>query len=144
MWTKTISSRPIWSILGVSEGIIRGDTTPMPQEMKVEPVVLEGAQVRLEPLSLGHHAGLCEVGLDEELWRWIPVPVGTAVEMAAYIEKALQEQASGVSLPFALVEKASGRVMGSTRYGNIDRLHHRVGVGGGGGGGGGGGTGGGE
>ena len=101
----------------------------MPQEMKVEPVVLEGAQVRLEPLSLGHHAGLCEVGLDEELWRWIPVPVGTAAEMAAYIEKALQEQASGVSLPFALVEKASGRVMGSTRYGNIDRLHHRVEIG---------------
>jgi RimJ/RimL family protein N-acetyltransferase len=101
----------------------------MPNEMNVEPIVLEGAHVRLEPLSRGHHAGLCEVGLDEELWRWIPVPVRTAADMAAYIEKALQEQASGASLPFALVEKASGRVIGSTRYANIDRLHHRVEIG---------------
>jgi RimJ/RimL family protein N-acetyltransferase len=101
----------------------------MPTEMNVAPVVLEGAHVRLEPLSMGHHAGLCEVGLEEDLWRWIPVPVQTAAEMAAYIEKALQEQASGASLPFALVEKASGRVIGSTRYANIDRLHHRAEIG---------------
>jgi len=97
-------------------------------EMKVEPVVLEGAQVRLEPLSLGHLAGLCEVGLDEALWRWIPVPVRTAAEMTAYLEKALKEQASGVSLPFALVEKAS-RTIGSTRYMNIEKEHHRVEIG---------------
>jgi N-acetyltransferase len=98
-------------------------------EMKVEPVVLEGAHVRLEPLTLAHHAGLCEVGLDEDLWRWIPVPVQTSAEMATYIEAALKEQASGVSLPFAQIEKATGRVIGSTRYGNIERTHHRVEIG---------------
>ena len=101
----------------------------MPQEMIVAPVVLEGARVRLEPLSLGHRARLCEVGLDEALWRWIPVPVETPAEMAAYIEKALQEQASGVSLPFVIVEKASGRAIGSTRYMNIDKTHYRVEIG---------------
>jgi len=46
--------------------------------MKVEPVVLEGAHVRLEPLSRAHLAGLYEVGLAEELWRWIPLPVQTS------------------------------------------------------------------
>ncbi len=97
--------------------------------MNVAPVVLEGAHVRLEPLSLGHHAGLCEVGLDEALWRWIPVPVRTPAEMTAYIETALREQASGTSLPFAQIEKSTGRVIGSTRYGNIDRLHHHVEIG---------------
>jgi RimJ/RimL family protein N-acetyltransferase len=98
-------------------------------EMKVEPVVLEGAHVRLEPLSRAHHAGLCEVGLEEGLWRWIPVPVQTQEEMAAYIETALKEQASGTSLPFAQIEKSSGRIVGSTRYANIDRHHHRVEIG---------------
>jgi RimJ/RimL family protein N-acetyltransferase len=98
-------------------------------EMKVELIVLEGGRVRLEPLSRAHHAGLCEVGLDEELWRWIPVPVRTSAEMEAYIDTALQEQASGMSLPFALVEKSSGRAIGSTRYANIDRVHHRVEIG---------------
>jgi RimJ/RimL family protein N-acetyltransferase len=88
-----------------------------------------GRDVRLEPLSRAHLAGLCEVGLDEELWRWIPVPVRTAAQMEAYIDTALQEHASGVSLPFALVELSSGRAIGSTRYANIDRFHHRVEIG---------------
>ena len=101
----------------------------MAKEMTVVPVTLEGRHVRLEPLAKAHVAGLAEVGLDEELWRWIPTPVRTAEEMAAYIETALEEQARGVSLPFAIVEKATGRAMGSTRYGNIDRAHHRVEIG---------------
>jgi RimJ/RimL family protein N-acetyltransferase len=98
-------------------------------EMKVEPVVLEGAHVRLEPLLRTHLAGLCEAGLAEELWRWIPLPVRTAEDMGAYLDLALQEQASGVSLPFAQIEKATGRVMGSTRYMNIEKTHHRVEIG---------------
>jgi RimJ/RimL family protein N-acetyltransferase len=101
----------------------------MATEMIVAPVTLEGRYVRLEPLAKVHLAGLAEVGLDEELWRWIPTQVRTAEEMAAYIETALEEQARGVSLPFAIVEKAAGRAIGSTRYGNIDRTHHRVEIG---------------
>jgi RimJ/RimL family protein N-acetyltransferase len=101
----------------------------MAVEMTVTPVTLEGRHVRMEPLAMGHLAGLTEVGLDEELWRWIPTAVRTKEEMAAYIETALNEQERGISLPFALVEKATGRAMGSTRYGNIDRTHHRVEIG---------------
>jgi RimJ/RimL family protein N-acetyltransferase len=97
--------------------------------MNVSPVTLEGRHVRLEPLSHAHDADLSAVGLDEELWRWIPVPVRTPEEMSAYVETALEEQARGVSLPFALIEKSSGRAMGSTRYGNIERTHHRVEIG---------------
>lgn len=101
----------------------------MTKEMIVAPVTLEGHHVRLEPLRMEHLAGLAEVGLDPELWRWIPTAVRTSEEMAAYIETALQEQERGVSLPFAVVEKPTGRVIGSTRYGNIDRTHHRVEIG---------------
>jgi len=97
--------------------------------MIVVPVTLEGLHVRLEPLKKAHLAGLAEVGLDEELWRWIPTAVRTREEMVAYIETALDEQQRGVSLPFAIVEKATGRAIGSTRYGNIDRTHHRVEIG---------------
>ncbi len=97
--------------------------------MKVSPVTLEGQYVRLEPLAKAHLAGLAEVGLEEELWRWIPTRVRTREEMAAYIETALNEQEQGVALPFAIVEKATGRAIGSTRYGNIDRTHHRVEIG---------------
>jgi RimJ/RimL family protein N-acetyltransferase len=101
----------------------------MAKEMSVTPVTLEGRHVRLEPLRRDHLAGLAEVGLNPELWRWIPTAVRTKEEMASYIETALQEQERGVSLPFALVEKTTGQAIGSTRYGNIDRTHHRVEIG---------------
>jgi RimJ/RimL family protein N-acetyltransferase len=103
--------------------------TQMNTEMSVAPVTLEGRHVRLEPLSQAHHADLCAIGLEEALWRWIPTPVGTPEEMSAYIATALEEQARGVSLPFALIEKSTRRAIGSTRYGNIDRAHHRVEIG---------------
>ena len=97
--------------------------------MLVEPVTLEGQYIRLEPLSLGHHAQLCKIGLDEELWRWVVQPVRTPEEMRAYIEEALQAQAAGTALPFATVERASGRAIGSTRFGNIDRVNRHVEIG---------------
>ena len=104
-------------------------TETISSEMIVTPVTLEGKHVRLEPLLAAHHAALTEIGLDEDLWRWIPVPVRTPEEMSAYIEAALAEQARGVSLPFTIVEKNSGKPVGCTRYGNIDRVHRRVEIG---------------
>ena len=98
-------------------------------ELIIEPVTLKGRHVRLEPLSQTHHADLATVGLAEELWRWIPTPVRTPEEMSAYIETALQEQARGVSLPFAQIEKTTGQAIGSTRYGNIERTHRRLEIG---------------
>src|SRR6267143_4979124 len=101
----------------------------MAMEMVVSPVMLEGVHVRLEPLAKAHLAGLVLVGLDEELWRWIPVAVRTVEEMDAYIDTALEGKKRGVSLPFALFERATGQAIGSTRYGNIDGTHRRAEIG---------------
>jgi RimJ/RimL family protein N-acetyltransferase len=97
--------------------------------MDVQPLTLEGRHVRLEPLRMEHHARLCEVGLDEALWRWTTTLIRTPLEMRAYLEAALAEEAAGVSLPFVTIEKASGRIVGSTRYGNIDPANRRVEIG---------------
>ena len=98
-------------------------------EMIVEAVTLEGEHVQLEPMLEAHHVALADVGLDEDLWKWIPVPVRTPEEMKAYVDAALAEQARGASLPFTIVERATGNVIGSTRYANIERVHRRVEIG---------------
>jgi RimJ/RimL family protein N-acetyltransferase len=85
--------------------------------------------VRLEPLSLSHHTQLCKIGLDFELWHWTTTNIRTPAEMRAYIENALAEQARGTSLPFATIDQASGKVIGSTRYLNIDASNLRVEIG---------------
>lgn len=97
--------------------------------MDVKPVVLEGSCARLEPLEREHHAALCDVGLDPELWRWTVSDVRTGPAMMAYIEDALRVRDSGYALPFVIRDLASGRIAGSTRYGNIDRLNQRVEIG---------------
>ena len=94
--------------------------------MTLEPVILEGQSIRLEPLSTNHHAGFTTIGLDERIWRWYTFPVRNAGEMLAWIEAALKDQAQGTALPFATIEKSSGRAVGSTRFMNIDRVNRHV------------------
>jgi len=89
--------------------------------MDIKPITLEGNYVRLEPLSMEHLPGLCEVGLDPELWRWTPFLYRTPSDMHNYVQIALRAQEQGTALPFATVERSSGRVIGSTRFGSIDR-----------------------
>jgi len=93
------------------------------------PVTLEGRHVRLEPLSLAHHDRLCAVGLDAELWRWGLSALETPADMRAYIETALTWQAQGTAVPFAIVARATGQVVGSTRYANIERADRRLEIG---------------
>src|SRR5262245_52813387 len=97
--------------------------------MKVAPVTLEGRYVRLEPLALEHLPGLCAVGLDEAIFRWFPVPAHTAESMRTFIEVALEGQRAGTALPFATIERVSGKPVGSTRYGNIELAHRRLEIG---------------
>lgn len=95
----------------------------------LETITLNGQHVHLEPLSPDHLAGLCEAGLDEDLWRWIPRAVTTQEEMRQYVDEALREHAQGRSLPFAIVSKADERVAGCTRFGNIDLANKRMEIG---------------
>jgi RimJ/RimL family protein N-acetyltransferase len=85
--------------------------------------------VRLEPLSESHHAGLSEVGLAPELWKWIPFQVQTPEEMLKYIRNALDLQKAGSAIPFATIERSSGKVIGSTRFMSIDAPNRRVEIG---------------
>jgi len=97
--------------------------------MIVEPVTLEGRFVRMEPLSLDHVDALSEVGLEPSLWTWIPTPVRTPAEMRQYVEIALAERDAGRALPFATIDRASGRVVGSSRYAAISVPDRRVEIG---------------
>jgi N-acetyltransferase len=97
--------------------------------MTIEPVVLENEFVRLEPLTIDHVPALCAVGLDDELWTFVTASIRTEREMRQYVESALQLQSAATALPFATIEKTSGRVAGSTRFGNIDVANRRVEIG---------------
>lgn len=97
--------------------------------VNLQPVTLEGSHVRLEPLSESHHDALCAVGLDPELWRWIPIQVLDRDQMMNFIRRELAEQAQGTSIPFATVERSTKNVIGATRFMNIDAANKRIEIG---------------
>lgn len=96
--------------------VVGAERTPA----RVRPVTLEGRFVRLEPLTIAHVAGLLAAAAGpRETYGFTLVPQDEA-EMRAYVEAALGEQEAGRALPFATVDRASGRVVGSTRLFNIE------------------------
>ena len=94
--------------------------------LDVRPVTLERAPVRLLPLALDHEAGLRTAAADGELWTIRVTSVPEPAQTRAYIEQALKMQAEGSRLPFAVLDSASGEVIGCTSYHDIvpalDRL----------------------
>ena len=93
------------------------------------PVVLEGHGVRLEPLTQEHVTGLETAAADGELWRlfftFVPEPGRTT----QYVEDALEGQASGHMLPWAVRDATTGLIIGSTRYHDIVPVIDRVEIG---------------
>jgi RimJ/RimL family protein N-acetyltransferase len=88
--------------------------------MHIEPVILSGNVLRLEPLTLQHAAGLLLTGQESATWDYIPTnPCISLDTMQRWIHSTLQEQAAGKCLPFAIIELTGERVVGSTRYTDI-------------------------
>ena len=95
------------------------------------PITLEGSVVRLEPIRRDHAADFWNVAKDalDNIFEWIPYRLKTREDFERLVQKAFDEQKRGESVVFATVERNAGRVIGSTRFMNIDRLNRRVEIG---------------
>ncbi|HNO79498.1 MAG TPA: GNAT family protein [Phycisphaerae bacterium] len=94
------------------------------------PVVIESERVRLEPLDI-HHADDLAVAADEaEIWAYMPLAAGVVRDdCRGWIEATHRDAADGSQVPFAIVDRLSGRAVGSTRYLNIRRAHRSLEIG---------------
>ena len=101
----------------------------LPSMIHVQPIVLEGHGVRLEPISAAHAEGLRAASADgnlSDLW-FTSVPPADRVE--AYIADAIAGQTAGHMLPWAVRELSAGAIVGSTRYHDIVADIDRVEIG---------------
>jgi N-acetyltransferase len=106
-------------------------TLPYPPLEIVLPLSLEGSVVRLEPIRREHAEQFWEIAQNdlEEIFRWIPYSMKTRKDFQKLVNKVFDEQQRGESVAFATVERSSGRVIGATRFMNIDRANRRVEIG---------------
>ena len=95
----------------------------------VQPVTLRSNGLRLEPLALTHEDGLAAAAADGQLWRLRVTSVPAPQETRAYIETALQMREQGSRFAFAVIDEATGRVLGSTSFHDIIAAVRRVEIG---------------
>jgi len=95
----------------------------------IEPVTLSGSRVLLEPLSLEHLDGLSAAVKDGELWNLWYTSIPSPENAEAYIKTALDMRANAGAMPFIIRDKESNKIIGCTRYFNVDELNQRLEIG---------------
>ncbi len=95
----------------------------------VEPVTLERAPVRLVPLGLEHEEGLKRAAADGELWNLRVTSVPEPEHTRTYIETALRGRSEGHRFPFAVLDSATGEVIGCSSYHDIVSAVERLEIG---------------
>src|SRR5689334_18393026 len=122
MFTYNPARSPIYRVLM---------STAQPSASPFVPVTLEGQVVRLEPLRPEHESLFWEAAKNDlaDIFRWIPYPMQSPDDFHRYMDRAFDEQHSGQSLVFATIERASGTVIGSTRFMNIDVPNRKAEIG---------------
>jgi RimJ/RimL family protein N-acetyltransferase len=93
------------------------------------PVCLEDEHVLLEPLGLAHAPVLEAAAADGELWKLWFTSAPAPGDAPRYIEQALQGMQAGTMLAFAVREKRSGEIVGTTRYYAFDPALPRLAIG---------------
>jgi len=93
------------------------------------PVMLEGRLIRLEPLGLQHLDDLATVAFDSATWAWTIARPTDRTGLTAWLEAAVASAAAGTEVPFATIDRSSGRAIGSTRFLSIVPEHRRLEIG---------------
>ena len=96
---------------------------------RLQPVVLEGRTVRLEPLTTAHEPALLAAAQDERIWRYTIHDPRTPESMHAYVASALADQERGEALPFAVHHREAARIIGATRFHSISAANRGVEIG---------------
>jgi len=93
--------------------------------------LLVGTAIRLVPLEESHFEALCAIGLDPEVTRFMPRRITDREVMRAFVREALNARQSRTAIPFAVTmrDRRDPRVVGTTRFLNIDARDGRMEIG---------------
>jgi RimJ/RimL family protein N-acetyltransferase len=90
----------------------------------------EGRLVVVEPLDHKHAGGLITAARDPEVFTWLPDDLAASPEeLRHWVERSVQAADDGREVPFAIVSKATGEPVGSTRFHEVRLEHLRVEIG---------------
>ncbi|MDE1178426.1 MAG: GNAT family protein [Edaphobacter sp.] len=86
---------------------------------------LQGTHVRLQPLLAEHLPALEKIAFDDRIWRYMLTRVTNSEDLERWLASALKSAEAGTQLPWVTVRTSDGRVIGSTRFIDLD-LHNKT------------------
>ena len=90
---------------------------------------LQGQRILLRPLQYSDADALLHAAADGELWNLTVTVVPSPSTVDSYLKKALDGRDAGTVMPFVIVHKDTGEVLGSTRFWKIDPLNRKLEIG---------------
>jgi RimJ/RimL family protein N-acetyltransferase len=97
--------------------------------MALGPITLTGKHIRLEPMRPSHAPALLDAGRAAEIWEWMPSRPVNEATMDGWMKKAMLAESQGREYPFAVTLVRSGRLVGSTRYLDVQEDDRTVEIG---------------
>ena len=92
-------------------------------------ITLENERVLLLPFENERNTELKEIIFDDEIWKFMGMYVRTETDFENYIKNTLQQKANGICYPFLIIDKATNKVAGSTRYGYLNYASQKCEIG---------------
>ncbi|WNS78217.1 GNAT family protein [Domibacillus sp. DTU_2020_1001157_1_SI_ALB_TIR_016] len=90
---------------------------------------LTGNHIRIIPMERGHIRGLWEAGGHQDIWTHLPQHIKTLQEMSQFVEDALTAKETGAEYPFVVIERKTGKIIGTTRFLAISQAHKSLEIG---------------
>lgn len=101
----------------------------MNSEILQSEIILENENVLLLPFESKRNAELKEIIFDDEIWKYMGMYVRSDEDFENYITSTLQQKADGICYPFLIIDKATNKVAGSTRYGYLNHASQKCEIG---------------
>ncbi len=93
------------------------------------PIILEGGMVRMVPLERSHFEELLQAGSAEEIWEFVSINGADRKRLLLHLESAVLKRANGEQYPFTVIDRASGKIIGSTMFHNMFPEHRKLEIG---------------
>jgi RimJ/RimL family protein N-acetyltransferase len=91
--------------------------------------VLENRWVQLRRVTLHDRDDFARIAFDEEIWRYFVSEIKSSQDLDQFIEEAIRDTLNETRIVFAIIDRASGRIVGSTAYGNLAQRESRLEIG---------------
>ena len=101
----------------------------MNSEILQSEIILENESVLLIPFENDRNIELKEIIFNDEIWKYMGMYIRNDQDFESYIQNTLKQKADGICYPFLIIDKATNRVAGSTRYGYLNYASQKCEIG---------------